>query len=109
MVIVRSRETLVSAPTQLVTHVPKERSNPSGFACPSALSGASTSGPKSTSPSLLERIRAYDRKLDAISKEHYPETELLREVEGIGPITALTFVLTLEDPHCFERSRSVGA
>jgi transposase len=33
----------------------------------------------------------------------------LRQVEGIGPITALTFVLTLEDPYRFEKSRSVGA
>jgi transposase len=30
-------------------------------------------------------------------------------VEGIGPLTALTFVLTLEDPYRFEKSRSVGA
>jgi transposase len=59
--------------------------------------------------SLTERIRDYDRKLEAISKEHYPETDLLRRVEGIGPLTALTFVLTLEDPHRFEKSRSVGA
>src|SRR5215204_832547 len=43
------------------------------------------------------------------SKAHYPETDLLRRVEGIGPFTALTFVLTLEDPHRFEKSRSVGA
>ncbi len=33
----------------------------------------------------------------------------MRQVEGIGPLTALTFVLTLEDPYRFERSRSVGA
>jgi transposase len=60
--------------------------------------------------SLTERIRDYERQLQTISKEHYPhETELLRQVEGIGPLTALTFVLTLEDPHRFERSRSVGA
>jgi transposase len=59
--------------------------------------------------SLTERIRQYDRLLVAISKEHYPETELLCQVEGIGPLTALTFVLTLEDPYRFERSRSVGA
>jgi transposase len=59
--------------------------------------------------SLTERIREYDRKLEAISKECYPETELLRQVEGIGPLTALAFVLTLEDPHRFEQSRSVGA
>jgi hypothetical protein len=33
----------------------------------------------------------------------------LRQVEGIGPLTALTFVLTVEDPYRFERSRCVGA
>jgi transposase len=59
--------------------------------------------------SLTERIRDYDRKLEAISKERYPEIELLRQVEGIGALTALTFVLTLEDPYRFEKSRSVGA
>ena len=59
--------------------------------------------------SLTERIRDYERQLETISKEHYPETELLRQVEGIGPLTALTFVLTLEDPYRFEKSRSVGA
>jgi transposase len=58
--------------------------------------------------SLTERIRYYERQLESIAKEHYPETELLRQVEGIGPLTALTFVLTLEDPYRFERSRSVG-
>jgi transposase len=60
--------------------------------------------------SLTERIRDYERQLETISKERYPhETDLLRQVEGIGPLTALSFVLTLEDPYRFERSRSVGA
>jgi hypothetical protein len=39
--------------------------------------------------SLTERIRDYERKLEEISLEHYPETEFLRQVEGIGPLTAL--------------------
>jgi transposase len=59
--------------------------------------------------SLTERIRDYERKLQTICQEHYPQTDLLRQVEGIGPLTALTFVLTLEDPYRFEKSRSVGA
>jgi transposase len=59
--------------------------------------------------SLTERIREYERQLETVSEEHYPETRLLRQVEGIGPLTALSFVLTLEDPYRFERSRSVGA
>jgi transposase len=59
--------------------------------------------------SLTERIRDYDRRLETISKEHYPETDLLRQVEGVGALTALTFVLTLENPYRFEKSRTVGA
>ena len=59
--------------------------------------------------SLTERICEYERLLETISKEHYPETELLRQVEGVGTLTALTFVLTVEDPYRFEKSRSVGA
>ena len=59
--------------------------------------------------SLSERIRDYDRQLETVCQEYCPETELLRQVEGVGALTALTFVLTLEDPHRFESSRSVGA
>jgi transposase len=59
--------------------------------------------------SLTERIRDYDRKLEKLAGEHYPETELLRQVVGVGALTALTYVLTLEDPRRFAKSRSVGA
>jgi transposase len=60
--------------------------------------------------SLTERIRDFERQLETISEEHYPhETDLLGQVEGVGTLTALSFVLTLEDPHRFEKSRSVGA
>jgi transposase len=59
--------------------------------------------------SLTQRIRQYERQLEAISKERYPQTELLRQVEGVRPLTALTFVLSLEDPYRLEKSRSVGA
>jgi transposase len=59
---------------------------------------------------LTQRIREYERKLEEISAEHYPETKILRrQVEGIGTLTAMAFVLVLEDPHRFLKSRSVGA
>jgi hypothetical protein len=32
---------------------------------------------------LTQRIRDYDRKLEEIATEHYPETKILRQVEGI--------------------------
>ncbi len=62
-----------------------------------------------TISSLTARVREYDRELEALSRELYPETALLRQVQGVGPLTALAFVLTVEDPTRFETSRSVGA
>jgi transposase len=38
----------------------------------------------------------------------YPEVSLLQKVKGVGTLIALTYVLTLEDPHRFRRSRDVG-
>ena len=123
MALIRSRQALVGCRTQLVNHVrgavksfgarlPKcpARSfhNKAAELIPDALMAAL--GPiLEQIGSLTERIREYDRKLEEISEEHYPETKLLRQVEGIGPLTALTFVLTVEDPYRFEKSRSVGA
>jgi len=59
--------------------------------------------------SLTASIRSYDRELEVLSRELYPETTLLKQVQGVGPLTALAFVLTLEDPAKFETSRAVGA
>lgn len=58
---------------------------------------------------LTREIRQMDREIEALCAERYPETRLLRQVQGVGPITALGFVLVLEDPHRFARSRSVGS
>jgi transposase len=62
-----------------------------------------------TIASLSASIRHYDRELEALAQEHYPETKLLGQVRGVGTLTALTFVLTLEDPYRFEESRQVGS
>jgi transposase len=124
MALIRSRQALVSCRTQLVNHV---RGAVKSFGarlpkCParSFHKRAAEHIPEALLPalepvleqigSLTERIRDYERHLKTISEEHYPqETELLRQVEGVGTLTALSFVLTLEDPHRFEKSRSVGA
>ena len=55
LALIRSREALVGTRTQLVNHVPKGRSSPSGPACPSALPEASTSELQSTYPRRLGR------------------------------------------------------
>jgi len=58
---------------------------------------------------LTKRIDACDKKLEQIAEDRYEkETAQLRQVPGVGPITALTFVLTLDDPKRFKKSRDVG-
>ena len=123
MAIIRSRQALVGCRTQLVNHV---RGAVKSFGerlpkCParSFHKNVAEHIPEALLPalgpileqigSLTQRIRDYERKLETISKERYPETDLLRQVEGVGPLTALTFVLTVEDPYRFEKSRSIGA
>ena len=56
---------------------------------------------------LTARIAAAGREVDALC-EAYPETSALRQVTGVGPITTLTFVLTIEDPGRFPKNREVG-
>jgi transposase len=58
---------------------------------------------------LNEKIRYYDQLVEHIAKEEYPETSLLTQVVGVGPVTALYFRLTIEDAERFEHSRDVGA
>ncbi len=56
--------------------------------------------------SLNERIQEYDARMEKIAKESYPHVALLKQVKGVGTQIALTYVLTLEDPHRFrEESR----
>ena len=58
---------------------------------------------------LTARIAGYDKEIERMAKERYPETELLRQVPGVGAITATTFVLTVEDPARFPRARAMGS
>jgi transposase len=58
---------------------------------------------------ISERIEAYDDQVEQMAQEQYPDTKILRRVPGVGPVTALTYVLTLERPERFRHSRAVGS
>jgi transposase len=58
--------------------------------------------------SLSEGIREYNRQIEKIAGESYPQVGLLKQVKGVGTLIALTFLLTLEDAHRFRKSRDVG-
>jgi hypothetical protein len=54
------------------------------------------------------KIKQYDRLIIELTPTEYPETQALLEVQGVGHITALTFVLTLGNKQRSRRSRNVG-
>jgi transposase len=58
--------------------------------------------------SLSEQIAEYNQRIEQLAVESYPQVALLKQVKGVGTLIALTFVLTLEDPHRFRKSRDVG-
>jgi transposase len=111
LAMIRSRQALVGSRTQLINHV-RGAVKSFGHRLPKCSARSFHKKilellPKElvsalrplleTIGELTERIiREYERKLEEIATEHYPETELLRQVAGVGTLTSLTFVLTLD-------------
>ncbi len=57
---------------------------------------------------LTQLLRSYDKEIKTLSKS-YPEAEQLQGITGVGPLVALAFLLTIDDPGRFKQSRDVGA
>ena len=122
LALIRSRDSLVRARTLLINHA-RGLVKSSGERLPSCSAPAFSHRvapriPPDLRPALLPlleniavlsgRMRVYDRQLDKLCQERYPETKVLRQVPGVGPVTALAYRLTLEDPARFAKSREVG-
>lgn len=58
---------------------------------------------------LNAKIGELEHQIHEVSRTHYPHTAQLRQVPGVGPITALAYVLTIDDPRRFRSSRAVGS
>src|SRR3712207_2129400 len=119
LALIHSREALVRSRTQLINHV---RGTVKSFGARLPKCSAESFHKKVVEnrlphelakaiedvvaiiASLTAKIRDYDRRIERLSKERYPQTELLRQVAGVGALTSLTFVLTLEDPRRFVKS-----
>jgi len=57
---------------------------------------------------LSAQIAQYNRQIEDMATKRYPQTGLLKQVKGVGTLIALTYMLTLEDPHRFRKSRDAG-
>jgi transposase len=122
LVMLRARDALVAARTELInatrglvkslgTRLPK-CSSPSFAqkveeAVPAPIREALLPLVRMTA-ALSDGIRGYDEKIEKLASEKYGHTALLRQVKGVGPITSLAYVLTLENPKRFVKSRDVG-
>lgn len=123
LAILRARDALVRARVRLVNHA-RGAVKAIGGRLPASSTPAFARRVAGHLPSVLEealapvlqsiellsaQIRDCDRRIAKVSESRYPETGRLRQVAGVGPLTALAFVLTLEDPRRFAHSRQVGA
>jgi transposase len=123
LALIRARDALVQARTQLVNHVRgavksvggrlpacSTESFPGkvGEAIPDALRLA-LAPVLGLIAALTAELRRYDRQIETLAATRYPETAALRQVPGVGALTALSYVLTLEDPTRFPKSRAVGS
>jgi transposase len=120
--VIRSRDSLVRSRTLLINHVrgtvKANGGRLPGCSAASFHNRVKESVPESLRPALLPiletiasltgQIRGFDRQIEELCSQRYPETRLLKQVAGVGSLTALTFVLTLEDPKRFHKSREVG-
>lgn len=120
--MLRSRDALVRCRTLLINHT-RDIVKASGSRLPSCSADyfarkVEADIPEPLQPALLpildsiasltQQIKSYDREAEALCGESYPETKLNRRISGVGPITALAYVLTLENPDRFHKSREVG-
>jgi transposase len=118
----RSRDMLVSARTDLINHV-RGVLKPFGLRAPDCGSGAFARlaeevVPPELTPALapvLQCLRVlevelarYEKQIQHLATVSYPESARLSQVGGVGPITSLAYVLTLEEPSRFRASRTVG-
>jgi len=122
LAVLRARDLLVSARTKLINHV-RGASKTHGkrlpkCSAPAFVSRCSPEIPRELLTALnplLEQlavmtaaIKGYDREISAMVKRH-PEAMRLMQISGVGELTALAYVLTVEDPSRIVRSRSAGA
>jgi transposase len=57
---------------------------------------------------IHDQIRGLDKTIEVVAKR-YPAVEAVSQPAGVGVLTALVFILTLEDKERFKKSRMAGA
>lgn len=123
LAILRSRRQMVDTRTELINHVRGQvKSSGQRLSACSAESFHKRAGehiPEELKPALqpmvmlIEQmtatIRSLEGRVETLAAERYPSSATLTQVHGVAAVTALTFMLTLDDPSRFKSSRQAGA
>lgn len=120
LAVLRSRDVLVRTRTKLINHT-RATSKSFGVQLPKCSADAFTRRARTAAElhealrlvldqidALNQNIRVLDRRISAMM-ERYPVARRLTRIGGVGTLTALGYVLTIDDPHRIVRSRSAGA
>jgi len=54
-------------------------------------------------------IERYDKAVAEHCEKQFPQTGIFRQIHGVGPVLALSFVTAIEEPKRFKSSRTIGA
>jgi transposase len=57
---------------------------------------------------ISEQIKVFDKKVEELAKSD-PDVAVVNQIDGVGDLTALVYLRTLEDKTRFKKSRQVGA
>ena len=57
---------------------------------------------------LATQLRDYEKRIEQMAQTEYAQTQLMRQIPGVGVITSMAFLLTIEDPHRFAKSRDIA-
>lgn len=122
LVVIRARDALVSARTDLINSmrglvksVGERLPNCSADSFHHSVADAIPPRLEAALRPMLEqialltaKIQEYDKLVHKLAEQKYPDTGALRQVKGVGDLTSLAFLLTIENRDRFQKSRDVG-
>lgn len=122
LAVIRSRDALVDARTALINHARSTVKAIGGRLPPCSTDSfhrtVEEHVPEALVPALVPvidtvaqltaEIGKMERWIRELAETQYPETVVLCQVAGVGTLTALCYMLTLESPDRFRTSRAVG-
>lgn len=122
LILLRARDALVGARTKLINCVRGLVKSVGGRVpkcCSESFARQAVAAiPESIRETLLPiveqigamtvQIRKLEGQVKRMAGKKYPETALLKQVDGVGDLTSLAYILTLDNPERFAKSREVG-